>query len=178
MREGYVFLDEKCMMLAGEMLREVRAWESCARLCQQRLADARVALASAIGRHGINGLQVQPAAPGLWQLKVASHSLVGVHLQQVRLDGAPGKPGATPWPSPEAQACNAAYAGLLSPLAELAGHCGNLARLHADYRRTVRRVRALQYVLLPEVEAKLRDVEAALEEVELDEATVIRRLRR
>lgn len=178
MREGYVFLDEKCMLLAVEMLRQVRAWQSCKRLCEQRLTEARLALAGAIGRHGTNGLQVQPAAPGPWQLAVASHLFFGVRLQQVRLYGTAGTPPAAPWPSPEARACSAAYAALLAPLAELAGHCGNLARLHAEYRRTVRRVRALQYVLLPEVESKLRDVDAALEEVELDEAVVVRRLRR
>jgi len=178
MQEGYVFLDEKCMLLAGEMLRQVHAWESCKRLCEARLAEARLALAGAIGRHGVNGLQVQPPAPGLWQLAVVSHLFFGVRLQQVSLNGTAGKPPAAPWPSPEAQACGAAYAALLAPLAELAGHCGNLARLHADYRRTVRRVRALQYVLLPEVESKLRDVDAALEQIELDEAIVVRRLRR
>lgn len=178
MREGYVFLDEKCMLLAREMLRQVHAWESCRRLCEKRLIEARLALTGAIGRHGLNGLQVQPAAPGLWQLGVASYLLFGVRLQQVRLSGTAGKPPAAPWPSPEAQACSAAYAALLAPLAELAGHCGNLARLYADYRRTVRRVRALQYVLLPEVESKLREVDAALEEIELDEAIVVRQLRR
>ena len=70
MREGYAFLDEKCLLLAGEMLREARAWENCVRGLLPRMTAARAALARAIGRHGVDGLQVQPAAPGLWRLSI------------------------------------------------------------------------------------------------------------
>ncbi len=47
---------------------------------------------------------------------------------------------------------------------------GNLERLDQEYRRTVRRVRALQDVLLPEIGALLGEVEARLDEFEQDEA--------
>jgi vacuolar-type H+-ATPase subunit D/Vma8 len=40
----------------------------------------------------------------------------------------------------------------------------------------VRRVRALQDVLLPEIESQLADIETALEELEQDEAAVLRRI--
>ena len=46
---------------------------------------------------------------------------------------------------------------------------GNLERMYREYRRTVRRVRALQDVLLPEVDATLNEVESRLEELEQDE---------
>jgi V/A-type H+-transporting ATPase subunit D len=49
-------------------------------------------------------------------------------------------------PSPEAAACRAAHRHLAPILVELAAVSTNLARLHAEYRRTVRRVRALQDV--------------------------------
>jgi len=178
MREGYAFLDEKCLLLAGEMLREVRAWEECARQLAPRLAAARAALARAIGRHGLDGLQVQPAAPGRWRLQVTPRQLLRVRLQSARLLGEAGAGEPAAWPSPEAQDCRAAHAALVAPLAELAAHSGNLARLHTEYRRTVRRVRALQNVLLPEIESSLRDVETSLEELEQDEAATLRRMRR
>ena len=46
-------------------------------------------------------------------------------------------------PSPEAEACRRAFAALLPQLVEMAALSGDLARLHAEYKRTVRRVRAL-----------------------------------
>jgi V/A-type H+-transporting ATPase subunit D len=51
---------------------------------------------------------------------------------------------------------------------------GNLERLYQEYRRTVRRVRALQDVLLPEIDATLYEVETRLEELEQDEGLWVR----
>jgi V/A-type H+-transporting ATPase subunit D len=65
---------------------------------------------------------------------------------------------------------------LLPLLVELAALSGDLARLHAEYKRTVRRVRALQDVLLPEIEHTLLEIETSLEELEQDEAAVLRRV--
>lgn len=175
MREGYALLDEKCLLLAGEMLREVRAWDRGLRELAPRLVAARAALLRAIGRHGLNGLQVQPAAPGNWRLEVALRPLLGVPLQSARLLGEAGAAEPAVWPSPEAEACRAAHAALMAPLAELAALSGNLARLYVEHRRTVRRVRALQNVLLPEIDAGLRGIEAGIEELEQDEAAARRR---
>ena len=70
-----------------------------------------------------------------------------------------------------------AFAELLPRLVEMAAIAGNLERLYREYRRTVRRVRALQDVLLPEVDATLNELEARLEELERDEALWVRRRR-
>ena len=59
---------------------------------------------------------------------------------------------------------------MLDPLARVAAIDSNLARLHAEYRRTVRRVRALEDVVLPEIERDAEDMEAALADLERDEA--------
>jgi V/A-type H+/Na+-transporting ATPase subunit D len=45
---------------------------------------------------------------------------------------------------------------------------GNLERLYQEYRRTVRRVRALQDVLPPEIGTLPGEVEARLEALEQD----------
>jgi V/A-type H+-transporting ATPase subunit D len=63
----------------------------------------------------------------------------------------------------------------LEKLVALAARSGNLERLYREYRRTARRARALQDVLLPEVEGMVREFEARLEELEQDEASWARR---
>ena len=64
---------------------------------------------------------------------------------------------------------------LLPRLVEMAALAGNLERLYREYRRTVRRVRALQDVLLPEVDATLNEARDWVEELERDEALWVRR---
>ena len=56
MHEGYVFLDEKCLLLAGEILREL---ENYAKLDLAMLAAHQAALQAlqgAVARHGLQGL--------------------------------------------------------------------------------------------------------------------------
>jgi V/A-type H+-transporting ATPase subunit D len=55
---------------------------------------------------------------------------------------------------------------------------GNLQRLRADYARTERRARALEDVLLPEIDETLRGVESALDELEREEVVRARQVRR
>jgi V/A-type H+-transporting ATPase subunit D len=175
MREGYAFLDEKCLLLAGEMLREVRRHRVLVEQTVPLQRKAERALAAALLRHGLNGLQVHPAPPGEQRLRVERRALLGVAMRDAVLEGEPGESPPAVAASPEAPACGAAYAALAAKLAELAGVSGNLARLHAEYRKTVRRVRALQDVLLPEIEQTLHEVETSLEELEQDEAGFLRR---
>ncbi len=178
MREGYAFLDEKCLLLAGEMLRAVRLWRDHRRTWRAAWRAARRALRAAIARHGLQGLQLYPAAELAATLSTQRRTLLGVTLQSATLVSAPSltvlEPAANP--SPEAEACRRAFAGLLPLATEMAALSGDMARLHAEYRRTVRRVRALQDVLLPEIETTLAEIETSLEELEQDEAAVLRRV--
>lgn len=172
MREGYVFLDEKCLLLAGEMLRQLGEHARLARALHERHEAALRALAAALGRHGLQGLQVHPAAPIGGAVRREAGSLMGVSLVSAAWQAhGPAPAAAAPesppvWPSPEARACRAAFAALLEAAAPLAAVSGNLERLSQEYRRSVRRARALQDVLLPELERALRDVDTALEELE------------
>ena len=175
MREGYAFLDEKCLLLAGEMLREVRRHRALVSQAAPLQARAAQALAAALLRHGLNGLQVYPAPPGQQQLRIGRRALLGVAMLEATLDGSAGEMPPAVAASPEAAACGVAFAALAETLAELAAVTGNLARLHAEYRKTVRRVRALQDVLLPEIEQTLHEVETSIEELEQDEAGFLRR---
>jgi V/A-type H+-transporting ATPase subunit D len=175
MREGYAFLDEKCLLLAGAMLQEVRRFETLrAELAELQEAALR-ALQLAAGRHGLQGVQCYPPADASSQ-HVHTHrkSLLGVALLEARLEGAANKAEPASNPSPEAEAARAAFAKLLPKLVEMAAMIGNLERLYQEYRRTVRRVRALQDVLLPEIDATLYEVETRLEELEQDEGLWVR----
>ena len=174
MREGYAFLDEKCLLLAGAMLRELRAQQQRLQQMLPLLRAAQQALAAALMRHGVNGLQVYPVPADALALSAKSSSLLGVPMRaasaQTTDEAAPAVAA-----SPEAAASRAAFARLLAALAPYAATSGNLARLLAEYRKTVRRVRALQDVLIPEVERSLAEVEAGLDELERDEFTFLRR---
>jgi V/A-type H+-transporting ATPase subunit D len=175
MREGYAFLDEKCLLLAGEMLRAVKRHRELERELAPLQAAARAALRAAVARHGQHGLRVAPAAHSTQTVQTQRHALLGVPMLAATLAGpAPVAPPAVN-PSPEAKVCRRAYAALLPKLTELAAVSGNLARLYAEYRKTVRRVRVLQDLLLPEVEQQLAAVETGLEELEQDEAGFLQR---
>jgi V/A-type H+-transporting ATPase subunit D len=175
MHEGYAFLDEKCLLLAGEILRELAQHGR-----QQRAFDALVeaaegALRAAVGRHGLEGLQVHPG-DDLSTARVASQggSLMGVKLQSSVLQGERTAAPPAVWPSPEARACREAYAALLAAAAPLAAVTGNLERLSYEYRRALRRARALQDVMLPELDRQLYDSENRLEELEQEDAIWMR----
>ncbi len=175
MREGYAFLDEKCLLLAGRMLAEVRRWREGLRELETLQMQARARLAGAIARHGLNGLQVYATTVSTQPVAIERNDLLGVTLLGARLAGeAPAAPPAVN-PSPEAEACRRAFAAVSAKLIDMAALSGNLARLYAEYRKTVRRVRALQDVLLPELEGALAEIETSLEELEQDEYGFLRR---
>jgi V/A-type H+-transporting ATPase subunit D len=174
MREGYAFLDEKCLLLAGEMLRGVRQHRALAREAIVLGREARDALAAAAVRHGQHGLQVYPAEESGQQAVATTRSLLGVSLVEVRLEGEAPAPDPAVHPSPEAERLREAFAAWVPKLAQIAGLATSLARLNAEYRRTVRRVRALQDVLIPELDATLADIETRLEDIEREDALAMR----
>ena len=57
----------------------------------------------------------------------------------------------------------------------LADLVANLERLRAEYARTARRARAMEDVLLPEIDGTLSAIDTALEELEREEAVRVRR---
>lgn len=176
MREGHVFLDEKCLLLAGEILRELARHGELERALRDAHAAAMRALAAALARHGLHGLQVQPPAEQQSaQLERRAHTLMGVRLQEAAWLPAEAPAPDAVHPSPEARACRQAFVRLMAAAAPLAAVTGNLERLSQEYRRSLRRARALQDVLLPELSRELYGIEARLEELEQEEAVSMRR---
>jgi V/A-type H+-transporting ATPase subunit D len=176
MRQGYQFLDEKRMLLAAEMLRTLAEHEALRAQLTQALRTAQSALRQALQRHGLEGLQVYPPtalAPAAPQ--PARSLFLGVPLLAVAwAPQASGESGEAIDASPEARACRAAFVATLAPLARLAACSGNLERLAVEYRRTERRARALENVLLPEIEGALATIEGQLELADQEEAVRVR----
>ncbi|MGB7932193.1 MAG: V-type ATP synthase subunit D, partial [Gammaproteobacteria bacterium] len=135
-------------------------------------------LAAAVGHHGLEGLSVYPAAELAGaHVGMTQRSFMGVTLVETALNEAPAEPAA--WraaanPSPEARQCGAAFSELLHQSARLAGISGNLYRLQAEYRLTERRARALENVIIPEIEQTLRVMDAHLEELDFEDAVRVR----
>jgi V/A-type H+-transporting ATPase subunit D len=177
MREGYAFLDEKCLLLAGEIVAELRRCAEQESDFLQACERAAAALGAAIGRHGLEELLVYPAR-GLDQAQadIRPRSLVGVRLLEARLQLKPPVPPAPPPvnASPEARGCSEAFADVINMAAPLAAVSGNLERLYLAYRRALRRARALQDVLLPELDWTVNDMEAGLEDLEREDAIAMR----
>jgi V/A-type H+/Na+-transporting ATPase subunit D len=176
MHEGYAFLDEKCLLLAGEILREL---EHHAQLDVAMLAAHQVAvqaLRAAVARHGLADLQVYPALDqSTATLARDARSIMGVRLQDATWRSSDAAPLSSVQPSPEAEACRRAFVVLIAASTRLAAVSGNLERLSFEYRRSVRRARALQDVLLPELDHAVYQIESRLEELEQEDAISMRR---
>jgi V/A-type H+-transporting ATPase subunit D len=171
MREGYRFLDEKRLILAAEILAELGRYEHEMAAFRADYREAVDALQGAVARHGLEGLAVHPPAPPLdTDYRLTPRRVLGVTLQDlVENDRQPQSPPPSVADSPEADSCRRAFQALIPRIARLGAMVGNLQRLRADYARTARRARALEDVLLPEIDETLRAVESALEELEREE---------
>jgi V/A-type H+-transporting ATPase subunit D len=176
MEEGYHFLDEKRLILAAAMLAELQRYEVALEQFRSAYAAAIESLKAALARHGLEGLQTQPAA-GSWRgaLSIEGRSVLGVLVNEVECRPGEEEPEPPPVGSPEAKICRERFAALLPLAAGLAAMTGNLERLSFEYGRTARRARALEDVLLPELEQELKIIDTALEEQEREEAIRVRR---
>lgn len=176
MQEGYRFLDEKRLLLAAEILRQLARYEDRMaefRAHQQQAADA---LRTAVGRHGLEALSLYPAAPPAIPAEPRRYSFLGVHLLEAADTPDPPLPETAPAedPSPQARRCAEVFHVLLLRARDLALLSGNLHRLIDDYRRTERRARALEDVLLPETQESIRDLEERLDDLDQEEAIRVR----
>lgn len=177
MREGFTFLDEKCLLLAGEMLRELTRYEALWNAHAQLAHQAEEALRAALGRHGLEGLAAYPLAARTadsFELRVTRRSIMGVPLVDATADVRPPAVAAPLLRSPEAADCVQVHAALLQNAVQLAATGANLERLMHDYQMSSRRARALDGVLLPEIGEDIAQMATTLEEQEREDAIYMR----
>jgi len=172
--EAYDFLDEKRLLLAAELLRQLDAYQQLQAKLESLVGQARRQLIAAVARHGVQGLSVYPAAPleGA-RLHRQQRNFMAVTLVETQLrftESQQSAPRLASNPSSEAEACRKVFADMMQHSAVLAGLSGNLHRLLGEYRLTERRARALENVILPEIEQSLNEMASYLEEADLEDA--------
>lgn len=176
-KEGYDFLDEKRMLLANGILRQLEAYQKALEEFERIQQEATRSLQSALARHGLDGLTVYPAVNlEEAEMSVDRRRFVGVSLVETSLRTVDRQSLPTAiHPSPEGEHCREQYGKLLAQAVKLAGMAGNLYRLGREYTRTERRARALENVLLPETDLDIKFVEEQLEVLDQEDAVRARR---
>ncbi len=173
LQEGYELLDEKRVLLATEMLRRLALHRSLLDDWLRRYAAARGALGEAMAALGIDGLELYPVAARDCVFETIPQRIAGIAVERLgamRLELTAGPAAPPVWPSAAVDACGAAFVGIVELAANIALEERNLRRLAREYQRTDRRARALENVLLPELEAVLRSVQEQLEYLDTEEA--------
>ena len=172
-REGKAVLEERRDLLAHYMLDQIQLTEQLATERNRLIDETRARLQSAIMRHGHSGLRRFAAAetnlqPPPWRLenRLGTSWLVGAAA-------VPAKPprdlGDGVDVSLELDRTVSAMQRLLLNLLELAEAENNLLRLTDAFRRTQRRVNALDHILLPEITGAIRRMEESMDEMERDD---------
>jgi V/A-type H+-transporting ATPase subunit D len=176
MQEGYRFLDEKRLLLAAEILRQLARYEEHMRQFRDQQRQAEDTLRVAVGRHGLEALSLYPPASAVGPMSPRRYSFLGVTLLEALDSPDPPLPEAAGAedPSPQARRCAAAFHTLLLRARDLALLSGNLHRLVDDYRRTERRARALEDVLLPETREDIHQLEEQLDDQDQEETIRVR----
>jgi V/A-type H+-transporting ATPase subunit D len=178
-RDGYSLLDEKRILLAQEIRRQLARLRELRAQSRRQEESAIRALRAALAVHGLDELSVYPPLPaGEEPLTVNRRRLLGLDLIEARLEEAP-PPGPEPAanPSVEAHVCALAFRSWRAVLVEMAAAQANLRRLVREYIRTHRRAEALENVLLPEIDATLRMIDDQLESQDQEEAARLRQHR-
>lgn len=175
--EGYRFLDEKRVLLARELLVRIAHCE----LLQARFVvlerSAHSALIEATEALGLEELQLYPPHDGSgYSMQRRQELFLGLRLPRLEVTGhMASEPVHSPViVRPAAETVAAGFSALLPLATQLAAEQAALLRLEDEYRKTQRRVRALEKIMLPELAAAVRTLEAALEEQEIEEAVRVR----
>ncbi len=173
MREGKSVLEERRDLLAHIMLDQIRETETLLLEGKRLFTRARMQVRRAILRHGIRGVtRFASSETGIANVDWSVVNRLGTRWLQ---DAVADAPSAHPRPaggleiSVELELAAAAVDALLRHLVHLAVAQNNLLRLVDVFRRTQRRVNALDYILLPDINERIRGMEDAMDEMDRDD---------
>jgi V/A-type H+-transporting ATPase subunit D len=165
--EGKSVLEERRDTLAQAIMKELRVAEPMYSTLRKELDGALADLRQAALRHGPVGLRrlsAEESAHPEPAWRVANY--FGTRMASVVREEA-ALPPETRWDSTEETArARLRFHRLAGSLIEMAVRLNNLTRLTREFRRTQRKVNALEHVIVPEIEQSIRGIEFALEETE------------
>lgn len=174
-QEGYGLLDEKRILLAAEIRRQMAALRELRNRFDETHAEAREAFKSAVRQHGFDDVSVWPSVFNTsGDLSSRRRRLLGLELLQSSWTPAAAEQEQPRHYSPEIRACARAFRPLIGLAVELAALTLNLRRLAREYARTERRARAIENVLLPEIETLIKYIEEQLEGTDQEEIVRLR----
>jgi V/A-type H+-transporting ATPase subunit D len=178
-KDGYNLLDEKRILLAQEMRRQLTRLRQLREQSHRQEQAALRALRTALAVHGLDELSVYPPLPpDHAALTMKRRRLLGLDLVDAHLEEeAPPEPAQAVNPSLEAHACALAFRTWQAVLVATAAGEANMRRLIHEYIRTHRRAEALEHVLLPEIEATLRMIDDQLASQDQEETARLRQFR-
>ena len=170
-RLGRDLLDNKREAILRELVQRVRRRDASRDEARLAGGEASMALDEALiemsGRAVDAAILAQPAAASIDRHQA---SLVGVPIPRIRADLPAYRPqygiGAT---AASLDVAGARFTALLARLIALAEDEEAVRTLQDGLRKTVRRLQALEKVVIPRLEREARTIAAALEEEERDE---------
>ncbi|MBI3403038.1 MAG: V-type ATP synthase subunit D [Acidobacteria bacterium] len=171
-RAGRELLDRKREAILRTMIERVPRRDQLRRMAVRDLAAARRAMADAqceLGRTAVAAAAL--AQPEIAPLAVRETTIVGVALPRVEAAITPFRPRyGSASGSDRLDAAGAAFTALVPGLLAFTSEEMAVRRLRAALARTVRRLNALDTLVLPELSRQIHIMAAALEEEERDEA--------
>jgi V/A-type H+-transporting ATPase subunit D len=178
-KDGHNLLDEKRILLAQEIRRQLATLQQLREESRRCEAQARGALQAALLVHGLDELAVYPPLPTAAEpVTLKRRRLLGLEITEAQLEEGPApEPVPAANPSTEAHTCALRFRAWRRVLIGLAAVEANLRRLVREYTRTHRRAEALENVLLPEIEATLKMIDEQLESQDQEEAARLRQHR-
>ena len=181
-QEGYALLDEKRILLATEIQRQLARLLALRRECAALESEMRSRTIAAVSRHGLDELSVYPPLSlAEDRLSIRRSRLLGLELLAAHLEISAQLRQSREQPvnpTPEARACAKAHRDWLVRAVELAA-CGvNLRRLVRDYVRTERRAKAIENILIPDIESSLKLIDGQLESMDQEEVARLRQRRK
>jgi V/A-type H+-transporting ATPase subunit D len=181
-REGKSVLEERRDLLARTMWQQIGRVERLEEAYRQRLDRGRASCRRAIARHGLIGLadcRMHRASIPKIEWRTGNRFGTAWLENPERDDIAAAEPSASaPRPSLELDRALSAVRQLIGLQIELAQAEGNLLRLTHAFRRTQRRVNALEHIILPDLDQAISRIQSAMDEMERDDlvrASLIKR---
>jgi V/A-type H+-transporting ATPase subunit D len=170
-REGYEILDRKRVVLTSELIRVAHEAEILQEEVWRLMAEAYRALEQSKLTMGQDNLEWAALAMSTTvDVQLKFRGVMGVPIPSVESSDAPRQMtyglGDTPATLDEA---SFAFREVLNRIPALSEKVTSVWRLARELRKTQRRVKALQYIFIPEYEETILFIKSALEEREREE---------